>query len=90
VDRFTVLKDVPLRITNAEYHQDGSAGADHDEWVVFHYNQDGTLYYIKDGVYKLEEYLHYSRVAHSDLYYHYEDGKIVSLDYGSKHGNRRY
>ncbi len=81
LEKFYIVEDVPIKITCETSYDDADIRIDED-WVTFHYNPDGTLCYIDNGVENLDEYRLHRKASFQDLYYHYENDKIVKMYFG--------
>lgn len=84
LDRFTVLEDVLLRVEYASYHENGNNITRQTDWVVYNYNPDGTVCYIENGVWHLDEFYIYSHITHADMFYCYdENGELLKMYFGA-------
>lgn len=94
LERFYIVEDVPIKIKCETSYDDADLRIDED-WVTFHYNTDGTLCYIDNGVENLDEYRLHRKASFQDLYYYYQNDKIVKMYFGeyedkSAHWVREY
>ncbi len=94
LEKFYIVEDVPIKIKCETSYDDADLRIDED-WVTFHYNTDGTLCYIDNGVENLDEYRLHRKASFQDLYYYYQNDKIVKMYFGeyedkSAHWVREY
>lgn len=83
LDRFVVLQNVLLRVEYASYHENGSNITTQEDWVVYNYNPDGTVCYIKNGVWHLDEFYLYSHITHADMFCCCdENGELIKMYFG--------
>lgn len=81
--RLAVAENVLLHMNYEEIYGGSSA---QKERVVWHYNADGRVYYIYNGVEHLEQYRTYRRIAPSHILFRYDENGIVSnACFGQKH-----
>lgn len=78
LSKFSIVENVPLRVECVEYGVDEGHDTHYENYVVWHYNPDGTVNHLHGGVVNLPEYWYLRLHFLTDMKFEYNDEGIVN------------